>query len=40
MESQEVTEKNAHDFAEKCRKALEQSYGCQIPTPKHIVKTR
>jgi hypothetical protein len=37
-EKGESIEEIGDNFAEKCRKALEHSYGCQIPVPKHLQK--
>jgi len=38
MINQENVRNPDQELAEKCRKALEKSYGCAIPVPKCIVK--
>jgi hypothetical protein len=39
MNKENFTIENDDGFAEKCRLALEKSYGVQIPVPKNIVKS-
>jgi hypothetical protein len=43
MGRKKLTDKELHfsdnELAEKCRKALEKSYGASIPMPKYMTKT-
>jgi hypothetical protein len=38
MKKENYMNENDNGFAEKCRLALEKSYGVQIPVPKHLTK--
>ena len=38
MMNQELSQNQDAEMAEKCRKALEKSYGVDIPLPKYMVK--
>jgi len=38
MMNQELSENQDGEMAEKCRRALEKSYGADIPMPKCIVR--
>jgi hypothetical protein len=38
MINQEYAINYNHEFGEKCRKALEKSYGSSVPVPKCMVK--
>jgi len=38
MMNQELSQNQEEEMAEKCRKALEKSYGVDIPLPKYMVK--
>lgn len=40
MINQEYVQNLNDEFVEKCRKALEKSYGAAVPVPKCIVKAR
>ena len=38
MINQKNATSNVDDFSEKCRKALEKSYGAAVPIPKYLIK--